>query len=73
MRLFWGENRGRADKPRGTVDANSPKEVTDTCDEIEAALEAQRRRAPGDAPGQIAHQVPGNTTGKCICSEEVPR
>ncbi len=44
-----------------TRDLVSAKEVTDTCDEIEAALEAQRGRALEDAPGQIAHQVPGKT------------
>ena len=42
-------------------DSVSAKEVTDTCDEVEAALRAPRGRALEDAPRQIAHQVPGNT------------
>lgn len=44
-----------------TRDLASAKEVTHTCDEIEASLEAQRGRALEDAPWQIAHQVPGKT------------
>ena len=50
-------------------DLVSAKEVTDTCDEVEAALEAQRGRALEDAPGQIARRVPRDNTS--VSSEEV--
>ena len=50
-------------------DLVSAKEVTDTCDEIEAALEAHRPRVLEVAPGQIARRVPRE--GTSVSSEEV--
>jgi hypothetical protein len=75
---FGERTGGPADNPPGhrrpsTVAANSRHEVTDVRDEVEAASEAQRGRASEDAPEPIHRQVPGSTTGTCICSEEVPR
>ncbi len=52
-------------------DLVSAQEVTDTCDEIEAALEAHRPRALEDAPGHVARRVPRE--GTSVSSEEVPR
>ena len=52
-------------------DLVSAKEVTGTCDEIEAALEAHRPRALEVAPGQIARRVPRE--GTSVSSEEVAR
>lgn len=52
-------------------DLVSAKEVTGTCDEIEAALEAHRPRVLEVAPGQIARRVPRE--GTSVSSEEVAR
>jgi hypothetical protein len=54
-------------------DLVSAQEVTDTWDEVEAALEAQRGRASDDAPGPVARRVPGKTTGTNVSSEEGAR
>ena len=54
-------------------DLVSAKEVTDTCDGIEAALEAQRGQALEGTPGQIARRVPSKPTGTSVSSEDGAR
>lgn len=54
-------------------DLVSAQEVTDTCDEIEAALMAQRDRALDDAPGPVARRAPSKTTGTDVSSEDRAR